>query len=161
MSLGFYRLINNFLSASECDRIISNLPSQTKLLIQDEFESSRFDVWYTNDITTRRIAVPVDKELEERISKQIIGDQFLSTGKMYITEYKQGESCKIHHDPAEVTAIVLLNSNFTGGEFILENLKVDLSPGDLLLFDKRKNHAVSEIISGNRFALSIWFNRVR
>ena len=159
MSLGSFSLINKFLSVDQCSEIICSLPRQDNISQIEKYELTQIGVWHKNTITDQRIALPIDKSLEQKICKEILGEGFSSTGKMYITNYKQGQFCKRHIDPTDVTAIILLNNDFSGGEFVLENLKIKLDVGDILVFDKRKHHSVMPITSGNRYALSLWFDK--
>ena len=157
MNLGAFSLVNNFITIDECNEIINSLPVLDKCT--DQSKSAEFGIWYKNNITDKRIALPVNTTLENRIRKEVIGEQFVSTGKMYIAKYEESEFCKSHFDPVDITAIILLNNEFTGGKFVLENLKIKLDIGDLIVFDKRKYHSVTRIESGCRYSLSIWFNK--
>lgn len=151
--------VKNFITVDECNRIIDSLPVSDLNTRTVQLKPAELGIWYKNDITDKRIALPVDKTLENRIRKEIIGEQFISTGKMYVTKYEEGESCKRHFDPVDITVIILLNNDFTGGHFILERFNTKLKAGDMIVFEKGTYHNVTEITSGSRYALSIWFNR--
>lgn len=159
MSSGAFSSVKNFITVDECDRIINSLPVLDLNECTVQLKPAELGTWYKNDITDKRIALPVDETLENRIRKEVIGEQFVSTGKMYITKYEAGEFCKRHFDPVDITVIILLNNDFTGGNFILERFKPKLNAGDMIVFDKGTYHNVTEVTSGCRYALSIWFNK--
>ena len=51
---------------------------------------------------------------------------------------------------------MLLNDNFEGGEFYLDNIHIPLKLGEMIEFDANLLHRVSPIISGNREVLVAW-----
>lgn len=150
-------VIKNFLSLSQCKSIIDSLPPQTKVLDQDSV--SELNVWYRNKITEQRIAIEPISNVVENL-KDYFEYKDCIINKMYITKYDAGQFCKPHYDPVYMTAIILLNDEFTGGNFFLENSKIILSVGDAILFNNKSLHSVSKITSGTRYAMSAWFKRL-
>lgn len=157
MSLGLFSLIDNLLSVDECREIINSLPDSSNIIPQNN-KISEIGIWYKNDITDQRCAIAVDPDILNRIKSHIPNSSNYRAEKMYITKYTAGQFCKAHDDPTDITAIILLNDDFEGGDFFLEQHRIKLQPGDALFFDKRKYHSVSTVTSGTRYALSIWLN---
>lgn len=51
------------------------------------------------------------------------------------------------------SGIYLLNKDFTGGEFLLENEIIPLDIGEIFLFNRTMYHEVKKITSGTRYSL--------
>ena len=77
---------------------------------------------------------------------------------MHYINYKIGEEAKEHVDTGSSirTYVILLNDNFEGGEFYLDNTHIPLKLGELIEFDANLLHKVTPILSGNREVLAIW-----
>ena len=78
---------------------------------------------------------------------------------IHMTQYSESQWLRNHLDAGEnKTMIILLTDEFTGGDTLLDSTKVKFDKGDGLFFDGyRTYHAVSEVKSGVRNALNIWF----
>ena len=77
---------------------------------------------------------------------------------MHYINYKIGEEAKEHVDTGSSirTYITILNNNFKGGEFYLDNIHIPLKLGEMIEFDADLLHKVTPILSGNREVLVIW-----
>ena len=154
-----HKLYKKLLDTDSCNYLLSLLP---KIPITPTKQVSILDhhpnQWTSNEITKYRISlIPFKEEWKYVESKLQNTLQDYIIENMYVTYYGVGNVCKIHSDPVNASAIILLNNTFTGGEFILEPDKIDLEVGDMLLFDNKNNlHGVKKVISGYRYALSIW-----
>lgn len=56
------------------------------------------------------------------------------------------------------TAVILLNNDFEGGEFVLEGHRIPLGVGDLIIFpsDEQFKHAVYPVTQGTRCSVVTW-----
>lgn len=149
-------LIENFITQEECNKIIDSLPPNES--ISTQATPAEFGVWYKNNITDQRIAIRPITDLIDKIKKQLPDNNFV-VKKMYVTKYNEGQECKLHFDPTDVTAIIPLNHDYTGGQFFINSRKINFNTGDLLLFGEKQVHSVSAIKQGVRYALSIWFKK--
>ena len=100
-----------------------------------------------------------NKELVDIIKKYInINKTTEYIANMHYINYKIGEEAKEHVDTGSSirTYIILLNDNFEGGEFYLDNIHIPLKLGEIIEFDANLLHKVTPIISGHREVLAIW-----
>lgn len=100
-----------------------------------------------------------NKELVDIVKKYInINEITEYIANIHYINYKIGEDAKEHVDTGSSirTYIMLLNDNFEGGEFYLDNIHIPLKLGEMIEFDANLLHRVSPIISGNREVLVAW-----
>jgi len=160
-----YKILCKTLSNECCDHVISLLPPITDTKVQtkpyNQIENFNTDQWFTNEITKFRInLLPNHPAYKYIVSHTQDVLQDFKIDYMYVTYYEPGNLCKVHSDPVDTTAIILLNNQFTGGEFYIEPNKIDLDIGDMLIFDNKNNfHGVKSVNTGNRYALSIWLSK--
>lgn len=57
-----------------------------------------------------------------------------------------------------LTGGYLLNNNYTGGEFIVENKELQVQLGELFVFGREEYHEVKKVISGIRYSLHFAIN---
>lgn len=140
-------MIKNFLSGKCVSDLLERLSSEE---------------WYDKDpnvplrITTDINLYPI---LNEEVTCQL-GKDFFIKDRIYFSKYIPETRGKSHTDPCNYTLIVLLQKSL-GGNFMLDkNELVKLSPGDAVLFKGNTNHFITEVISGTRIALAVWFNAV-
>lgn len=157
MHLGFYKLVKNFLSTEQCSKIIESLPIQEEIRLLDSGLST-IGTWHKNKITDQRCSLNVDNNLLKLLEKFLPNDLSYVSDRMYVTKYDTEQKCTPHIDPADITAIILLNNNFDGGELIINKKKVPLEMGDAIIFSDKLVHSVNKITNGTRYALSIWLN---
>ena len=83
-------------------------------------------------------------------------DEYIAN--VHYINYGVGDEAKTHVDKiASIrTYIIMLNDNFEGGEFYLENKLIPFKLGDMIEFDANKPHRVTPIKSGNREVLVVW-----
>ena len=163
-------IIDKMLTSDQCADIINQLPNKsrnkhggTELKDPGYWTSV---VWKDSHkaFNTRRIKL--EKELAAYISSLIkpvsIGSDtvtVLDSDFFYVNYYNPGEGCVPHNDPSKYSICVSLNDEYEGGEFSVDSIPVDLKAGDGILFTSDNTHAVSEIVSGNRWSLCIWIYR--
>jgi hypothetical protein len=100
-----------------------------------------------------------NKELVNIVKKYInINETTEYIANMHYINYKIGEEAKEHVDTGSSirTYITILNNNFKGGEFYLDNIHIPLKLGEMIEFDADLLHKVTPILSGNREVLVIW-----
>ena len=100
-----------------------------------------------------------NKELVNIVKKYInINETTEYIANIHYINYKIGEEAKQHVDTGASirTYIMLLNDNFEGGEFYLNNIHIPLKLGGMIEFDANLLHRVSPVISGNREVLVVW-----
>jgi PKHD-type hydroxylase len=85
--------------------------------------------------------------------------------KLQFATYDRGDYFRWHYDlygTRKLTAIILLNNSFKGGEFqqMLEPkaTTINMKPGDLLLFPSYLLHRVTKIKKGTRHSLTAWIH---
>lgn len=64
-------------------------------------------------------------------------------------------------DPRFKTIVVLLSpsTEYSGGVLSIEGSSVNTNQGNVIVFDVRKLHEVSELVSGERHTLVMWTNK--
>jgi len=154
-------LERDVISSSVCENIIADLPADENIKPLD-LNNPKYPIgeWRTGSYPPQKIAVDAMPDILDEVYK-MLGNQNYICDKMYVTKYNEGQICKNHTDPTDVTAIILLNDNFTGGDFVLNRRKLRLRRGDILLFGKNTDHAVLELTSGTRYALNVWLYKTK
>lgn len=100
-----------------------------------------------------------NKELVNLVKKYItLNESIEYISNIHYINYKIGEEAKEHYDTWSSirTYVILLNDNFTGGEFYLDNIHIPLKLGQIIEFDANLLHKVTPIIFGNREVIAIW-----
>jgi hypothetical protein len=87
-----------------------------------------------------------------------INDESEYISNVHYIKYIVGEGAKPHTDNSisDKSYILLLNDEFEGGEFYLDNKPIKFKKGDLLEFDGHLLHEVKEITKGYREVLVIF-----
>lgn len=80
---------------------------------------------------------------------------------IHYIKYKIGERALPHIDKGYLTYIILLNNDFDGGEFYINDQNINLQIGDLLSYDGNTTHEVKPIKNGTREVLVIFTERLR
>lgn len=82
---------------------------------------------------------------------------------IHYINYKEGDECKPHVDEwsSVRTFIILLNDDFEGGEFFIDDKDVPFRAGDVLNFDDKAIHGVRKVTKGNREVLVIWTQKTK
>lgn len=79
-------------------------------------------------------------------------------------KYWDAHCDKANNFEYDVSVLLYLNSDFSGGEFVFMDDNIDrvvqIRAGRLLLFDSTiyNIHRVERVLSGDRMALSIWYS---
>lgn len=170
--------VPEFFPEELCDRIIEEYvdstyifgehPTPTDIRNVDQLEISSPEVINEKNSYARK---KLDADVFECFSR--VPDLYPET--LCVTQdigyslrrMKQGQFYKEHVDqgntPVAITASVVLNTDFTGGDFCLfgEELCFSLNKGSLLTFPSNflYPHSVSEVTSGTRYALVTWMHK--
>lgn len=156
-NLGFYKLVKEFLSIEDCNKLLSLLPKQDSTIPYiDEESKTKIGSWYKNQITDQRCTLSVDYNILEKIKTYLPTTHNYVAERMYITKYDVGQQCTPHKDPVDITVIILLSDEFEGGDLFVRNRKIHLSLGDAIIFSDNAIHSVSKLSNGVRYALSVW-----
>jgi predicted 2-oxoglutarate/Fe(II)-dependent dioxygenase YbiX len=100
-----------------------------------------------------------NQELVDVVKKYInINETTEYIASMHYINYKIGDEAKEHIDTGSSirTYVILLNDNFEGGDFYLDDIHIPLNLGEAIEFDADLAHKVTPIISGNREVFAIW-----
>ncbi len=78
---------------------------------------------------------------------------------IHTIKYKQGNKVKEHLDYSDLTCVIMLENNSIGGDFLFNKEKIQFKEaGEYLLYNGGETlHEVTELISGNRDVLVIWY----
>jgi len=140
-------MIKNFLSNDCVSDLLDKLSTETW---------SDKDAYIPLKITRKIDMYPLlKKELLDQVGVDIFKED-----NIYFSKYLPGASCNMHPDPCKYTVVVLLQDCLDGGDFMLKNRVVNLSPGDAILFRGNTSHSVTKVVSGTRIALALWLNSV-
>ena len=91
--------------------------------------------------------------------QELFGNSDLVLDCFYKFRYNVGDYAKAHKDSySDLTSLILLSDNFTGGDFTLDSKLVNFNKkGMFINFDSTKRHSVSEISTGHRDVLVMLF----
>ncbi|CAR63336.1 hypothetical cyanophage protein [Synechococcus phage S-RSM4] len=89
-------------------------------------------------------------------------ERFSILQNVEIVKYPHGAHKNFHKDRTRKTttgaSITYLNDNYIGGQTIIEGVDVQPLSGRTVYFDGMEfRHAVSNIIKGDRYTLSMWY----
>ena len=75
--------------------------------------------------------------------------------------YVKGSKVTEHVDYSDLTCVIMLENNSDGGDFLFNKEKIKFKEaGEYLLYNGGETlHEVTEIISGNRDVLVIWYRK--
>lgn len=83
-----------------------------------------------------------------------------------IIKYNKGNYFSPHRDQYELhserykTLIIQLNDTYDGGELIVNNIAINKTIGNTIMFDSNAIHSVSEIKNGIRYSLVFWLEYI-
>jgi hypothetical protein len=100
-------------------------------------------------------------ELINIIKKYILVLENEYISNVHYINYNIGEKALSHVDTGSSirTTIFLLNDNYEGGEFFLNDVYIPLKLGQILEFEADLIHEVKEIKNGNREVLVTWIKK--
>lgn len=110
----------------------------------------------------------INEKIKEKISQDYNTTNIKQKGdRLNVVKWEKGNSLKLHVDDLgyiadnHIAALVYLNDDYEGGElnFPTHNLSIKPKTGDLVFFPGNMNyaHEVTEVISGTRYTVPIWF----
>ena len=85
--------------------------------------------------------------------------KYLTT--LHQIKYNVGSRVAEHVDYSDLTCVIMLNNNSEGGDFIFNKEKIEFKEtGEYVLYNGGETlHEVTEIHSGNRDVLVIWYRK--
>ena len=120
-----------------CNKIIDDIKDIIKIKFNDDVELDNFNIktyWYKNAFNG--MGVHVD-----------------DVNWIRPNGVEVGVSDRIY------TVSMVLNSNFIGGRFIIDDEKISPITGQLIVFPSYVPHGVEPLIAGSRFVFLSWFNQ--
>ena len=140
-------------------------------LFDDDYCDYVYDYAKNNFITESRYSIDwkikknTNKEFENKIKSKIshlINFNDYRANKIFLTEYFENDSLVYHVDNGSVDNLIIqLTSDFTGGEFIIDDNFFNVNKGDCIRFNGSKlKHGLTPIKSGIRAALNIWISPI-
>jgi len=143
-----------------------------------------FHTWYanSNDITSKDFMTTYSEDLQQKMKSKIhsfllnyvknIKQSFALSqfSEIRFNIYESGCGIKEHIDHIHslfdgerkgipiLSMVGLFNDDYTGGDFILCNEKIDLKMGDIIVFPSvfLYPHSVTPVISGTRYSWVLW-----
>jgi len=159
-------ILNNFITKEEADYIIDLYENLDESEIYEDLNKNRKITVNPNNNEFKKT---INKVYEK--AKEIFSDRELYVTEFMISSYKPGYSMGVHSDIIgkehfSVSAVLYLNSEFTGGDIVFPVVDKKHAPklGDLALFDsksKENNHGVEVVTSGIRYVMPIWITSDR
>lgn len=107
----------------------------------------------------------VRKLINSELDKGYVASEFIT-----LLVYEKGDFFSKHIDNVgneppssmiELTGGYLLNDNFEGGEFFLNDQKLETPVGSLFTFGRKEVHEVKQITKGKRYSLHFTVNRIK
>ena len=177
---------SSFLENDFCDETITNLKQSQKLKWEkhhyhqkstDEFISNgdqELDIVYALELDSTQIIM---KKLWKGISNYVDSFDYpwfynwSGYSLIRYNRYSVNQKMELHCDHIQtlfdgkykgiptLSCVGLLNDDYEGGEFfILDDLKIDLNKGDLLIFPSNfmYPHRVEPVLSGIRYSYISW-----
>jgi Rps23 Pro-64 3,4-dihydroxylase Tpa1-like proline 4-hydroxylase len=154
------------------DRVITYLmfaltKSQTETFVSQKDENNEPVNWITQYMAILDIFNVVqrvkDKVCEEYETTNIEQKE----NRLSVVKWEKGNSLKLHVDDLgyvtdnHIAALIYLNDDYEGGELKFETHDLSIKPkkGDLVFFPGNMHyaHEVTEVLSGTRYTVPIWF----
>lgn len=80
---------------------------------------------------------------------------------IHYVHYTPGSRAREHVDYSDLTCIIMLKNDSNGGDFILNRQKINFKfPGEYLIYNGNTLHEVTELSSGIRDVLVIWYRKI-
>jgi len=119
---------------------------------------SKIPTWFINKIKKLKIS---DFEFQDKYKK---------SRTLFINKYTKGGYFEKHRDDYAreshwvnryKTLIIQLSdtSEYSGGDFLVDDVKMNNTIGNCILFDSSIYHEVTEITDGERYSLTLWLDR--
>jgi predicted 2-oxoglutarate/Fe(II)-dependent dioxygenase YbiX len=178
----FYKLIENFLTESECKFLIDlgesnslmNMKSSKFVngkLVESDIEyagNKRMGNYFVDSILLK----PEIKSISEKVlslSNDLTpynGLTYNSIPKYSFNRYSDGDFLDWHEDRHEIlngatiTHIIQLNDNYDDGcvKYIIEGIEYSVPKiqGSVFVFDSNITHSVDTVKAGNRYSINVW-----
>lgn len=152
------KVIHNFLSGEDCNKLISSNLSDLKSIPEQSYERKCLSKFIELPIIKNKLTSIVDG-----IQKNLTIDSTFE-----FIQYSKDDHFAWHNDIQltnpkvhSVSTVIILNDNFKGGELLFrEDLKITkplVKKGSLIIFPSKLKHKVSKITEGLRYSLCCWF----
>lgn len=173
---GVFTVIKNGFSRENCQNIINKLEKnygdekQQARLVGDIIDkqirdSKKIELSITNGVATTLIGMGI--QLNNDIWKFNVTHSNQSDFLKYDSNGHFASHIDIitsqlgsHHDCRKITCLLILNDNFEGGKFYLQDGKEKIYPrqevGDVIFFPSFLLHGVEPVITGTRYSVVTW-----
>ena len=163
-SINNIKTINNFISDSECNKII-----QSTNLQKPRSKAGQWDgMEYTPDPAILPLVLDARNRALEAMLKAY-GVPLTLVPNPHIVKWSKGQYMDEHSDDIGITkynisGVIYLNSDYSGGEINFKtsntcySMTIKPSTGDLVIFPGNSNypHSVGEVLSGERYTIPVW-----
>ena len=142
-------ITKNFLSFEDCNKVIN---------FYNNNASKKFTYGATEPITIINCNDYFIQGCLQKINKQCIKIAEVCMDNAEVIKWLDGGTMAPHYDVGdEFAAIVYLNSDYKGGELVIEGIEIKPDVGEFIVFSNGKLlHSVNKVV-GERYTLSTWF----
>jgi hypothetical protein len=159
------KYIHNF-DTDICNQILNSRDSENYHYLSTKSQINQrdddFEIVYDQpldahawEFTNQKILSTIQNLIENSTNKKV------NLSKGVIQKYNTDSVVHPHYDGHDITSILLLNKQFTGGNLNVKNQSYQLSLGDLVIFESSEEHYVEKLESGERYVLVTWFDYLK
>jgi len=158
------KTISNFISHSECNKIIESLKSQAPKNTGGQWDGMEYDP----DPAILPLVLDARNRALDAMLKAY-GVPLTLIPNPHIVKWSKGKYMDEHCDDIgiakyNISGIIYLNQEYSGGEINFKtsdtcySMTIKPNAGDLIIFPGNSNypHSVNEILSGDRYTMPVW-----
>ena len=167
---------DDFLTIDECNSLIDYLKNNLVLDLSEDFWHGRtLGCTNINDVFIRKLVEQIHYRISN-ICVRSFDEDVIYPEYSNLVYWAPGMVLDAHadnfflHDPSaehytshrDYSSVIYLNDDYVGGEtFFVDNRDIKPKVGKMILFTSGKDdvHGVREVISGDRFTMSLWFTK--
>jgi len=172
-----YIFINNYLNNKQCQKLIELF--KNKVWTPHEWYNNKLDklknkntdcMVSESDSNIDELLIPIMRKSIEDYEKKIIQNFISKMTKPRLNKYEVNQNMKTHVDHIHsifdgkdkgvpiLSIVGLINDDFEGGEFYINNEEVKFNKGDIMIFPSNfmYSHGVKPITKGERYSYVAW-----
>ncbi len=172
-----YIFINNYLNNEQCQKLIELF--KNKVWTPHEWYNNKLDklknkntdcMVSESDSNIDELLIPIMRKSIEDYEKKIIQNFISKMTKPRLNKYEVNQNMKTHVDHIHsifdgkdkgvpiLSIVGLINDDFEGGEFYINNEEVKFNKGDIMIFPSNfmYSHGVKPITKGKRYSYVSW-----
>ncbi len=167
------KIVPNFITQEEIDYLMSDIDNRHYISFVSQKDNDGNPVTYMHQYNGVKDINNIIERCREQIAKFYNIDKEKIRAKephLSVVKWTKGTYLKLHVDDLgyvtdnHLPVLIYLNNDYEGGEikFELHNLSIKPNPGDFIVFPGNLHypHEVTEVLSGIRYTLPIWFTIV-